>query len=229
MRKSEAPTTSTRSQPIAENPPPDGLVSSLEYDGEGNKSSETDRRGVKTNFGYDNLGRLRRTEVEPSITGVASISQVIYDDVENERTEIEPGGIRRCSRWMRSSGWSRSPILMAHTQSFIYDGVNKIEEIDKREHSTHFEYDRLNRLRKVTDALEREYMTDYLDSARQVVETDKRGIVKTTQLDSLGRLISVNRAGVTLEQHEYDANSNRSSPIDGEGNKTRFGTMALTG
>ena len=80
----------------------------------------------------------------------------------------------------------------------------------------------MNRLRKVTDALDRDYVTDYLDGDRQVVETDKRGIIKTTQLDSLGRVVSVNRAGVTLERHEYDANNNRVLSFDGEGNRTRF-------
>ena len=44
-----------------------------------------------------------------------------------------------------------------HTENFVYDGVNKIEEIDKRRQRTQFRYDVLNRLRKVIDALEREY------------------------------------------------------------------------
>ncbi len=57
---------------------------------------------------------------------------------------------------------------------------------------------------------------------RRVVETDKRGIGKTTQLDALGRLVSVTRAGVLLESHEYDANGNRVLSTDANGNQTRF-------
>ena len=142
--------------------------------------------------------------------------------MENVRTEIDARGNSTVFEMDELERVVAITDPDGHTQAFIYDGVNKIEEIDKRNHGTQFEYDRLNRLEKVTDALDQDYMTDYLDAARQVVETDKRDIIKTTQLDSLGRVVSVNRAGVILEQHEYDANSNRTLSIDGEGNKTRF-------
>ncbi len=54
------------------------------------------------------------------------------------------------------------------------------------------------------------------------METDKRDLVKTTQLDALGRLVSVTRSGIVLERHEYDENGNRVLSTDAKGNKTRF-------
>ena len=107
-------------------------------------------------------------------------------------------------------------------QLFEYDGVNKTVEIDKRGHRTEFRYDRINRFTELEDALGQTIATDYRDAARQVVETDKKRFVKTTQLDALGRLISVTRSGIRLEQHTYDGNSNRTLSTDANGNQTRF-------
>jgi YD repeat-containing protein len=80
----------------------------------------------------------------------------------------------------------------------------------------------LNRLEKVIDPLLQEINTRYEDADRQVIETDKRNLVKTTQLDALGRLVSVTRSGITLEQHEYDGNNNRTESTDAKGNVTVF-------
>ena len=107
-------------------------------------------------------------------------------------------------------------------QLFEYDGVNKTVEIDKRGHRTEFRYDRINRFTEHEDALGQTIATDYHDAARQVVETDKKRFVNTTQLDALGRLISVTRSGIRLEQHTYDGNSNRTLSTDANGNQTRF-------
>ena len=188
---------------------PLAFVTTMDYDGEGNKIEETDRRNVTTTFGYDNLGRLTRAEAVPSITGVPSTTVITYDDVNVKRLERDA---RNLLTTFEMDGQERVVKITDpdnKMQSFVYDGVNKREETDKRDFITKFEYDGLNRLTKVTDARQQELVTDYRDDLRQVVETDKRGIVKTTQLDALGRLVSVTRAAITLEQHEYDGNNNR--------------------
>jgi len=200
---------------------PRGFVSRMDYDGEGNKIEETDRRNVTTQFGYDNLGRLGRTEMVASTTGVPSITAIAYDDVAVTRTETDS---RNFATVFEMDGQERVVQITdpdGSDQSFVYDGVNKRSETDKRGFETQFEYDGLNRLTKVIDPLLQEIVTDYLDAERQVVETDKRGIVQTTQLDALGRLVSVTRSDVTLEQHEYDGNNNRTISTDANGNKTQ--------
>src|SRR5262249_5746442 len=58
-------------------------------------------------------------------------------------------------------------------------------------------------------------------------ETDKRGIVRRTQLDPLGRVVRVARdwggaEQTVVEQSAYDGNGNRVLSTDGEGHQTRF-------
>ena len=68
----------------------------------------------------------------------------------------------------------------------------------------------------------KEIETVYNDANLTVTETDKRNLVKVTQLDALGRLVSVTRSGVVLEQHEYDGNGNRTLSTDANGNAVRY-------
>jgi len=203
---------------------PLGLTSQFSYDGEGNKLDETDRRGLVTRFAYDLLGRLLRREIDQPITGggALKLSEVSYLDSERKRvahdarnnaTTFEMDQRGRVTKITDPDGFS---------QTFEYDGVDKIAEVDKKGRRTQFEYDGIHRLTKVTDALLQTLSTTYLDSARQIVEIDKRGINKQTELDALGRLLSVTRSSVILERHEYDANSNRVLSTDANGNRTQF-------
>ena len=201
---------------------PLSFVTAMDYDGEGNKIEEMDRRNVTTTFGYDNLGRLSRTEVVASITGVPSTTAITYDDVAVTRTETDA---RENATVFEMDGQERVLKITdpeGEEQIFIYDGVNKRTEKDRRGFQRQFEYDGLNRLTKGIDPLLQEISTRYEDADRQVIETDKRNLVKTTQLDALGRLVSVTRSGITLEEHEYDGNNNRTQSTDANGNVTLF-------
>ncbi len=201
---------------------PLGFITQFQYDGEGNKIEEVNRRSVKATFSYDSLGRLVRTAVEPTITGVSNSTVIVYNDTNNSRNETDARGLTTI---FEMDGLERVVKIIdpdLNTQSFVYDGVNRREETDKRDFTTRFEYDGINRLVKIIDAKDQELKTDYLDSARQVVDTDRRDIVKTTQLDSLGRLVSATRADVILEQHQYDPANNRTRSTDANGNKTKF-------
>ena len=69
--------------------------------------------------------------------------------------------------------------------------------------------------------------TLYEDALNRRTDTDKRDIQTATQLDPLGRVVSVTRAvgtpdEATLETNEYDGNSNQELTTDAEGRQTRF-------
>ena len=201
------------------------LTTNFDYDGEGNKTQETNRREVSTRFAYDNLGRLTRTELDENITGGGQAlitSQTTYDDPTRTRTELDARGNSTVFEMDEQSRVVKITDADLNEQVFEYDGVNKTADVDKRLNRTAFQYDGLNRLTKVTDALPQEVVTVYDDAARRVTETDRRNLTRTTQLDSLGRLISVTRSGVILEQHEYDGNNNRVLSTDANGNRTEF-------
>jgi RHS repeat-associated protein len=197
---------------------PLSLSTEYDYDGEGNKIEETNRRGVITRFSYDNLGRLLETELGSGLV----ISAVTYQDALRQRVETDGRGNQTTFEMDAQGRVVTVTDPDGEDQTFEYDGVNKTAEVDKKGRRTELEYDSLNRLTKVTDPLLQEIETVYDDANRRVTETDKRNLVKTTQLDSLGRLISMTRSGVVLEQHEYDGNGNRTLSTDANGNETQF-------
>src|SRR5262249_32444564 len=64
--------------------------------------------------------------------------------------------------------------------------------------------------------------TTYLDAANRKTVKDRRGTMAVTQMDPLGRILSVTRDGVPQEATVYDGNGNAVSKKDGEGKETRF-------
>ena len=118
---------------------------SYRYDGGGLKISETDRRGVERQFSYDNPGRPRVTTLVPSISGVASRREVVYDDRGRKRTEIDArshptvASLDGLDRVVRATDARNGTVVTR------WDGVNRREETDKRGHTTTFDYDELNR------------------------------------------------------------------------------------
>ena len=204
-----------------------GLSSSAEYDGEGNKILDENRRGLRTYYSYDNLGRPLETRIDQPITttggqGQLTIAKIVYDDANRKRLETDAKNFTTTYELDELDRVVQVTDPLGNSQVLDYDGVNKRAERDKRGHWTYFDYDGLNRLETVTDPLGQTILTNYRDEDRQVVETDKRDLVKTTQLDALGRLVSVSRSGIVLERHEYDENGNRVLSTDAKGNKTSF-------
>lgn len=212
-----------------------GLEAFQSYFADGSKESETDRRGVRKLFTYDNIGRLRTSALDPStvFSGVGWSHQTIHEDGPHPR-RIEKDA-RGKSTIFDLDGMGRvikEIDALGHYRIFEWDGVNKVAETDKRgaHHRTTFEYDGINRLTKTTDPVPFSGQTvevTYEDAQNRVTEKDRRGSLKVTQTDPLGRVLSVMAAvgtddEATLERHTYDANGNRLSSMDAEEKETRF-------
>ncbi|MGE0454278.1 MAG: RHS repeat-associated core domain-containing protein [Vicinamibacteria bacterium] len=200
-------------------------TASFDYDGEGLKTRATDRRNVRHDFQYDNLGRLTRDTLVPSFTAVGWSHVTRYDDLARKRVEVDA---RNNETTFDLDGLNRvvkvtDPYLdSAQTR---WDGVNKIAESDKRGYLTTYRYDGVNRLVEVKDPAPfgaQLASTTYDDVHNRVIETDRRLTQKVTQLDPLGRVVSVTRDGVRLERNEYDGNGNKTVAEDALGRVTRF-------
>src|SRR5262249_54622445 len=151
--------------------------------------------------------------------------QRVAIDARSHATTFELDGLDRVVKETDARGKFRT---------FRWDGVNKREETDKRvrpdgtHDKTLFDYDELNRLTVVTEALGQTIVKAYDDLANRVTETDRREIRKVSQMDPLGRLLSVTRAqGIAdeeaiLERNTYDPNSNKLTSTDADGHVTSF-------
>ncbi len=208
-----------------------GQESSLSYFADGLKESETDRRGVRRLFGYDNLGRRRTSRLAASpFSGVPWSQETRYvDGPQPKRIEIDARGKSTVFELDGLGRVVRETDALGQYRTFGWDGVNKREETDKRpaHNRTLFEYDGINRLVKTTDPLQHSVAILYEDAANRATETDKRGIREVTQTDPLGRIVGTTRAVGTadeaiLERNSYDGNGNKTSATDAEGKTTRF-------
>ncbi len=199
------------------------------YFGDGLKESETDRRGVKRLFSYDSLGRPRT-----SLLAQAPFSSVLWShgteyvnglqpkrietDARGQATTFDLDGLGRVVKETDKQGKYRTT---------TWDGVNKREETDKEHQRTAFEWDGVDRLVKTTDPLQKTKTVVYEDAQNRKTETDERGVVKRTEMDPLGRVLSVTRAAsaadeAVVETNTYDGNGNRETQMDAAGKKTRF-------
>jgi RHS repeat-associated protein len=208
---------------------------SFTYDGEGLKTSETDRRDVKKLFTYDNLGRPRTTRLESApFSGVSWSQERQYvDSPQPQRVEIDARGKQTTLDLDGLGRVVKETDARQNFRTFTWDGVNKREETDKRRNKTLFEYDGVNRLTKTTDPLlageatAHTAETTYEDALNRVIEKDRRGTVKRTQTDALGRVVKFTDAvGTTdealVERNTWDGNGNRETQTDAEGHVTRF-------
>ncbi len=197
------------------------------YDGEGLKLTETDRRGVTRTHTYDNLGRPRLSRIAEGspLSGVGWSHEIQYQDAARKRVEIDARGYATIFDLDGLGRVVKETDVRNKDVQTSWDGVNRREVRDKRGHTTRYEYDRINRLVKTTDPVPFESqmpVTTYGDAANLVSETDRRGTVKITQLDPLGRVRTITRDGIVLERNTYDGLGNKVLAEDGESKKTSF-------
>ncbi len=206
-----------------------GQVTRYEYDGGGLKTSETDRRmpPVTRTYAYDNLGRPTGSAVAGVLTGVAWSQATAYDDASRQRTDTDARGTTTVAQLDRMGRVVRVTDVNGDFVELTYDGVNKRTERDKRGHTASFDYDALDRLVHTKDRRGLDAYTTYRDAENAREEKDRRGIVRRTQLDPLGRVVRVVRdwqgaEQTVVEASEYDPVGNRVLQTDGEGHQTRF-------
>jgi RHS repeat-associated protein len=230
------------------------------YDENGNLVRAVDRRGIVSRTRYDNLDRpLERRWVESITNGGLELVQQswAYDDAGNAVTEIDANG-NATTTWFDglhrprivddphpneafdAQGAGPFPLGLAVME---HDGVNLRALVDKKGQRVERDYDALNRPVAIREAdgsgaVQTQLSAAYLDAELRLVETDRRGIVNTVQLDALGRARQRRRAGAGLEERygnaelllassEYDGNGNLTAQVDGQGNRVEFVYDAL--
>ncbi len=132
-----------------------------EYDGNGNRTSETDRRGVRRLLFHDELNRLERVEIASGSPGGGPYGQIAaygYDLVGNRTSETDVMGqttgfvyddlYRVETKILPEVGPSGN-----YTETYTYDLVGNRETLtDANGHTTTWAYDGLDRVTLVRNA-----------------------------------------------------------------------------
>ena len=186
------------------------LQESVTYDTLGNVKTKTDTAGRVTNYDYDTAQRLTKT-----IDALNEMTQFEYNN-RSQMTKVTDAANQVYQFSYDALGRQLSQTRAGSTMSYEYDAVgSRTKRIDYLGRQTNYEYDALNRLKKITyltgadntvignvtnynyDDLSR--LTSAINEAGTVAFTyDTRGRVKTTT-DVFGHLLN----------YGYDANGNR--------------------
>src|SRR6266568_7214449 len=172
------------------------------FDGNGNRVSETDRRGVTRLFGYDGLNRLRDVSIAAGSPGNGPYGRIAayeYDLAGNKTSEtnlaadttafVLHGLYRVKAKVLPEQDAGGQP----YKETYAHDKVgNRLSMTDANGHGTSFAYDGLNRLLRTTNALDQVVRVEYDDPegshVNKSLETDvTRGLTTVYHHDELNR------------------------------------------
>ncbi|HXK59405.1 MAG TPA: Ig-like domain-containing protein [Acidobacteriota bacterium] len=162
-------------------------VRSFGYDGNSNLVWETNRRGIRSQYVYNDLNFLERHEIEDRLE-----SDPEPDLVGNPRSVIDRYGNVSTLKYdgvHRLIGRAQG----GYAESWELDGNGNIIAFwDRNGRKTTFEYDGLNRVTKRVDPLGRETTWQYSivnHRHRTVRREPHRGLTVTTERDALDRVL----------------------------------------
>ncbi|NRF68874.1 RHS repeat protein [Aquincola sp. S2] len=223
---------------------PAGKTSLAAYDHEGHRTQVTDRNGNPTQYQYDQRGRLIKTTDALGHTVTQTWDRndnLVSRTDQNGRTTIYAYDVQ--NRRIRST----DALLPVHNvTTMTYDPVgNKLTDKDARGHVSSYQYDALNRLVRRTDAeanvTQIAYDGDVVclaigcptkGSSKVTKQTDAEGKVTYFKYDALDRLttqirkqtdsVDVIDADDAVTRSTYDAQGNRLTLVDPNGNSTSY-------
>ena len=225
---------------------PAGQVTQYFYDSNGNRVGVIDRNGNGTFYEYDERNRLVKT-----IDALGQVMVQSYDNNDNRISATDKNGHTTTYAYDSQNRLSKITDALANETTRLYDDAgNLLTETDANGHTVAYEYDALNRRIKTTDALGYVTLLEYDNtggcpvcpgpakgSSRVTKQTDANGKVTYFKYDTLDRLIKEIRkegdvadvidASDAVTQYGYDANSNRLTMTQPNGNMTSFVYDAL--
>ncbi len=202
----------------------EGYITRYTYDPNGNVETVTDAKNTITKTTHDAEDR-KLTATEAFGTSAARRSEILsYDRVGNP-LEVKDfnSNIRRTEYNVLnlvSKVYDPAPFDTQFTETIYYKTGRIKTNKNRRGHTTKYEYDELNREKKVTDPLSQTVETTYDRVGNVKTKKDKRGIVTENFYDELSRLVRVVKAGILIVTNEYDGAGNLRFVTDANGNRT---------
>jgi RHS repeat-associated protein/uncharacterized repeat protein (TIGR01451 family) len=207
------------------------VETAYQYDEAGNQTQVADPNGNTTYYEYDELNRLA-TVTDP-LSGTTTYG---YDEVGNRISVTDANGNTTRSEYddlnrlvKTTENYRPGQPQDSHTNVqtvYGYDVVgNRISVTDPRNHTTHYEYDPLNRVITVTNALSGETIYQYDEAGNRISVTDAEGHVTNYEYDDLDRLTTTWQwldGSPVSTVYQYDAVGNRISLTDANNHVTWY-------
>jgi RHS repeat-associated protein len=193
------------------------LEESLTYDQVGSIKTRTDTAGRQTLYDYDTTRRLVRTT-----DALSQITQFEYN-ARSQMTKVKDALNQEYVFTYDALGRQLTQTRAGMTMSYVYDAVgNRTKRTDYSGRETSYEYDVLNRLKKINYLLTSGNPTplntatyNYDDLSRLTSAVNEAGTVAFTY-DTRGRIKTTTDVFGHLIEYNYDANGNRTQlKLDG--------------
>ena len=223
-----------------------GKTTVTTYDAQGNRVKVIDRNGNTTQYQYDFRQRLVQTT-----DALGKTIGMSYDGNDNPVSMTDKNNHATTMQYDSQNRLTQTTDALGNTSKSTYDGVgNRLSATDANNKTTTFQYDGLNRLTQSTDPVGNVAKTAYdavgpcpgctgptrgSDKATRV--TDGNGKVTYFKYDALDRQIrQVRKQADTADVEDgndavtittYDANNNRLSITEPNGNATTYQYDAL--
>ena len=208
----------------------DGTSEAMHFDEDDRKDWSQDRRGNKTYFQYDAVGRLRYTlapDATPADLSDNPRSEIIYDLIGRERYRIDERSTvteftyeNNCGCAMRRKQMIQVRATTSLTTSYTYDNAGNVRFVtDPRGNTTETRYDDQGRQTLVVYPATDEHPatqaeTRYDKLGRRIAMIDQEGKITRSRYDGLGRLVEVRQY---LDQSVAAFDSTFSLPLSSVG------------
>ncbi len=199
------------------------LFRRFEYGGFGNVSAVINRRGQRTTYGYDDLGRLVTTNYPSGRTITFN-----YDPANGALTSIDDSTLGRISfQYDGDNHLARIDYPDGTWFSYLYDtGGRRTQRLGHDGFAVNYEYDDVGRLWKLKDISGTLIVAYTYDATGRVVREDRgNGTATTYEYDTVGRLTHLKHygPGATVQSffdYVYDEESRPRSVTTAEGTRT---------
>jgi RHS repeat-associated protein len=216
------------------------------YDGQGNRVEVIDRNDNSTTYQYDLRQRLVK-----STDALGQTMKYTYDGNDNRTSATDKNNHTTTFEYDVQNRLVKTIDAIGNMTTMTYDGVgNRLTETDANGHTTSYQYDALNRMNKKTDAEANitQMFYDMVGGCPECTGPTRGSSLLTKQIDAedkvtyfkydgLDRPIIQNRKQTdtadvidgddAVTRFTYDAQSNRLTMVEPNGNMTSYAYDAL--
>ncbi|UBF29556.1 hypothetical protein K9N68_14015 [Kovacikia minuta CCNUW1] len=192
-----------------------------EYDDAGRVKAEIDERGNRTEFHYDNAGRLIETilpdETPATLTDNPRTTST-YDNAGRRLTQTD--ALSHTTRFLYDLlGRSEGQEYADGSRTRVgYDAAGRVKtRIDQEGKTTQFEYDALGRLKAVTDSRNQRTEYTYDTQGKLISQKDANNHITHYEYDGLGRRTATMLPLGQRSINTYDALGNLKTTTDFNG------------